>query len=419
MSAGSSGPGQVLARFELVLRQGGEGHREITAAYRWRALPLHYRFSPRGQPLPANEWMPQMRLSPHLFAPLAASAALLMTAGCGGGNSASPAAPFHTDSLQSVSRSGALTALPAVQGATAALLHPLGLQTANTLPDFADPDAASKTALIVSDEANNVVYGLTSTGTILSRLTKGMNSPQGVALDAAGDLYVANSNASELLEYKSDHKTLLATIPTDGPSFDIAIDKKSGTIAETNISGPNFTLGNVSLYPKGQTTPCVTLSNPNLYTFAYASFDAHGNLYLNGLAIVNNQVVVFVGVVTGGCAAKTITPLTTSNVFAQAGGLRVRANGDVTIGDASSGTLYEYRPALKGSLGKPVATITLAGNPIAAGFAFDTSGKTVYDLAPVAGLVFEHNYPSGSQIESFVLPHAAGPTGITTTPNAP
>ncbi len=104
----------------------------------------------------------------------------------------------------------------------------------------------------------------------------------------------------------------------------------------------------MSLYASGASTPCATVGNPTFNAVYFGAYDAHGNSYLDGLD-ANNDVLV--GVVTGGCRAKTIVPLTTGNTIDFPGGVQVSAAGNVLIDDQSRTKLYTYRHARSGSLG--------------------------------------------------------------------
>ena len=125
-------------------------------------------------------------------AALGASATLAMLAGCSGGSSPaafSPGGPGgRTDN--------------SVLAPTIARIAHAPVKT----PSFMDPGAAGKPLIFVSDAADGVIDIYPQSGKnqkMVGQIT-GLTQPQGITTDKKGDLYVANTNSSNVLVYAPD-----------------------------------------------------------------------------------------------------------------------------------------------------------------------------------------------------------------------
>jgi hypothetical protein len=168
--------------------------------------------------------------------------------------------------------------------------------------------------------------------------------------------------------------------------------------------------GSVTFYPKNSTKLCANI--PSFYLEADA-FDAAGNLYVVG---INNNPNV--GEVVGGCKAKKIKPLKTSNTIGFAGAIEIDKAGRIAILDDSAGVISTYDPPKHGSLGTPVSTTPLTTLPCSSTFAFVASGKDLY-AADQCGWSYEFDYPVGGAAEnSLTKPPSGSPRawGVAVTP---
>ena len=115
-------------------------------------------------------------------------------------------------------------------------------------------------------------------------ITDGVSSPQGLAVDSTGVLYVANGygGSNNLTEYEPDATQPFQTI-TSGISAptSVAVDSQA-TLYVANRSFP-MQLAWVSEYAAGSSTPTETIDFPkgNLATIRGIAVDASLNLYAN------------------------------------------------------------------------------------------------------------------------------------------
>jgi hypothetical protein len=115
-------------------------------------------------------------------------------------------------------------------------------------------------------------------------ITDGVSSPQGVAVDSSGVLYVANGygGSNNLTEYEPDATQPFQTITTGiSAPTSVAVDSQA-TLYVANRSFP-MQLAWVSEYAKGSSAPTKTIDFPkgNLATIRGIAVDASLNLYAN------------------------------------------------------------------------------------------------------------------------------------------
>lgn len=274
----------------------------------------------------------------------------------------------------------------------------LGIGTAPAAPPavhgpagFAAADAASTVAFVVSDVASNDVYAYGREGRLVATIS-GLHGPRGVAIGAAGELYVANASAANVVVYKNDYKTRLAVLADTGEvPVSVSYDASSGTVAVVNVDTRSHP-ANVTFYARGQTKPCVRLTNSTFASAYYGAFDNGGTFYFDGY---DKRLTVRIGQVSGGCRARAIGIVTTSNTVGAAGGIAVKANGDIALADARAIVIYTYKPPHDGSLGAPVAATPLHVNFTVGAFAFANDEQDVWTVDFGNQATYGYHYPAG------------------------
>jgi hypothetical protein len=348
-----------------------------------------------------------------------ATAALAMLAGCAGGNSTaalSPSAPAAGG--QSVQRQLA-SAAP-----NNSLLPPSVTRRSNkpvTTATFIDADAAGKSLIFVADAADGVIDIYAQAGKnqkSVGQIT-GLTEPQGITTDKKGDLYVANTNSSNVLVYAPPYTGKPELTITDAREFpaDVAVSS-TGVVAVTNICNAPSCLvstGNVAIYAKGATKSCATVSDP-VFNFAqvmFAAYDKSGGLYIDGL---NSGYQTSFGLVTGGCAATGITDLSAVYTVGFPGGIQIDMAGRIAFADPVRQQIATFDPPVNDAFGAPVTTTPLTGASSPLGFALLASGTDLYVAdAGGSGLAEEYQYTAGGSAINTI---AAGgqPIGVAVTP---
>jgi hypothetical protein len=131
-------------------------------------------------------------------------------------------------------------------------------------PDGVAVDAAG-TLYVASPTGSTVTEYPAGSTSPSATISNGIVDPDGVAVDAAGTLYVANNGASTVTEYPTGSTSPSVTI-SNGVSFPggIAVDA-AGTIYV--VSSDKYT---VNEYPAGSSSPSVTISFAAQPSFVFA-----------------------------------------------------------------------------------------------------------------------------------------------------
>jgi hypothetical protein len=360
-----------------------------------------------------------MSISRAIHVALGASVALAMLAGCAGGNSTaalSPNAPAVGG--QSVQRQVTPAARSnSVLPPNIARISHNPVATAS----FMDPDAGGKPLIFVSDAADGVVDIYAQAGKnqkSVGQIT-GLTEPQGMTTDKKGDLYVANTNSSNVLVYAPPYTGKPALTITDTREYPAAVAVSStGVVAVTNICNAPTCLastGNVAIYAKGATKSCATVSD-SVFNFAqvmFAAFDKRGDLYIDGL---NSGYQTTFGLVSGGCGATGITYITSVYTVAFPGGVQIDKAGRIGFADPVREQIATFNPPVDDTFGVPVTTTPLTGAISPEGFALLASGSDVY-VADSGGSGLAEEYPytaGGSAINTIAV--GGQPIGVAVTP---
>ncbi|MGB6713723.1 MAG: hypothetical protein WBE30_08865 [Candidatus Cybelea sp.] len=358
---------------------------------------------------------------------LSPTMALALLAGCSNG----AGAPAVSSGAQSMSVGHQVSASTSV-------LRPGVRELHSNLPAAAfvssEINAKGGASVIVSDASDNVVDIFNAAGKQTAQLT-GFSQPQGLALDTAGNLYVADTGNSRIQVYAAGYNGTPTTINDPGESpVSVTIDSK-GNLGVANILTTSDGPGTVSFFNNGGTL-LATLSNPNFAKVFFDAFDAKGNLYIDG---TNASGAFVAGEVVGGVSGKAISMLTTGNSVGFPGGIAISSKHKIAIDDQQNLTIFAYNAPLKGSLGMPIATtpLTGAGDPISFAFTQTSKGIWVADAArglssastssapgvpPPKVLVSSadrYRYPKGGESSKDILfQHGAQPDGIVLTRDA-
>ena len=214
---------------------------------------------------------------------------------------------------------------------------------------FMDRRAAGKPLIFVSDAADGVVDIYPQAGKsqkMVGQIT-GLTQPQGITTDKNGDLYVANTNSSNVLVYAPPYTGAPKMTISDAGEFpaDVAISN-AGVVAITNIcSAPKCRLntGNVVLYAKGSAKSCATVSysGSDFTRVMFAEFDSKGVLYIDGM---NSGYQTSFGLVTGGCNATTITNLNYVYTVSFPGGIQIDKAGNIAFCDPINHVVDTFAP---------------------------------------------------------------------------
>ncbi|MGC1380424.1 MAG: hypothetical protein WA814_05300 [Candidatus Baltobacteraceae bacterium] len=230
-------------------------------------------------------------------------------AGCGGQSGVPGATPQDRSIAQQASH-GSSWMLPNSSGGD--LLYVANTSNDSEIPDvyvFSYPD-----------------------GTLVGTLT-GFQDPQGICTDQFGDVFIADEDADEIVEYAHGGTSPIRTLTDGQEPTACAVDIKSGDLAVSNRND------SVSIYKHATGTP-----KTHTVTFAplFAAYDDKGNLFIDGYG---NPFTV-AELAKGGSAFQTVTLQEHTRNFRPAG-LQWNA-GQLAFGSANPpqygccGRFYRY-----------------------------------------------------------------------------
>lgn len=166
----------------------------------------------------------------------------------------------------------------------------------------------------------------------IGQLTSGLVSPQGVTVDSHHQLWVANTNAFNVVAFKRGATTPFITMSDPGYYPISVVVSSEGTVYAANAEGTTGPPGNVTFWKKGHKNPSGTLTMPNFNIVTNIGIDASNNIYV---AYVPTD------------GPPTVAEFPAGSTTGQALGIQDATLGDITF-DSSKNLVME---TLQNSLG--------------------------------------------------------------------
>ncbi|MGA8475226.1 MAG: hypothetical protein WB681_09170 [Candidatus Cybelea sp.] len=115
----------------------------------------------------------------------------------------------------------------------------------------------------------------------IGKLTSGLVSPQGLIVDRRDRLWVANTNAFNVVAFKRGATAPFTTL-SDPNYFPISVAVDGhGTVYAANAEATTGPPGNVTVWAKGHTSPTGTLTYSNFNIVIGVGVDAQNNVYVS------------------------------------------------------------------------------------------------------------------------------------------
>jgi hypothetical protein len=286
--------------------------------------------------------------------------------------------------------SSATSTVPSMLGRTAA--H--GVARHGWLPLAAKQEKL----LYVSDYTASIVLiyqqGATGSGPI-GEIVDGISSPQGVATDKLGTLYVANQGTNTITEYPAGATSPSVTLSTDiSRPLDVSVDSK------LNVYVTEGSTSTILEFKAGSTSPTVsvTLEHPSDATNSenrdlYVTHNVSSTGYVDRCKPLSKK-----------CKDLGITV-----DFAQ--GIALDLKGNLLVGNYFGGVIDIYAPGQT----TPFRTITMT-NEEPAKMTLDTKDVTLYVADPANFAVRLFDYATGTQTTSFTYGSADELEGVALFP---
>ena len=211
---------------------------------------------------------------------LAISASLAIAAGCSGHGSQIPAAPVADMSSQISASSGTGISHQSVSPLSMLsnlFYHPwLVKRPATHITTQLATGACGTKLLFMSDTFNSKIY--IYSGTSLCATITSLVTPLGMDVDSTGNLWVANYQGNDVLEYKPPY-TSPAKLINDAGNLPTGVAVCKGYIAITNQETLSGTAGDVQILRNGKLTE---LHDPNVFKEFFPVCDPNGDLFTDG-----------------------------------------------------------------------------------------------------------------------------------------
>ena len=215
------------------------------------------------------------------------------------------------------------------------------------------------------------VFKYNSAGTYQSTIITGLSRAYGIAIDASGNLYIADENAGKIYKYANTGGAPLLTINDANAPWGVAVDGSG------NIYAINNNTGTVSKYNSAGTFVSNLITGFN-NPFAI-SIDPSGNIYVGDSGT---------GAVYEYNSSGTLLATENAATVTDPEGMVVDSKGDLYVSDETNNTVYKYPPAggyyLSGTLPPGLSfntnTGTVSGTPTTT-FSSTTYTVTAYNAA--------------------------------------
>ncbi len=226
------------------------------------------------------------------------------------------------------------------------------------------PDAKKKALLYVSSVLTDYVYVYSYGNQKLVGTLTGFKLPYGLCADAAGDVWIVDDGAQQIVEYEHGGTSPIATLSDSGEYPEgCSVDPTTGDLAVTNFYSASGN-GSVSIYAHASGEP-TTYSDPSITNFRFCGYDDKGNLFADGAN--NSSEFAFAELRKGGSG---LTNITLQQKIEWPGG--VQWDGKyVAVGDTDAGIIYRTN----GAGGKVKGSTTLGDSDYVNQFWI--AGKTV------------------------------------------
>lgn len=245
------------------------------------------------------------------------------------------------------------------------------------------PQGRAGDLLYISNYSTSAVKVYGWPNLVQTQKLTGFTFQESLCTDANGDIFVANTNADNILEYRHGGKRPVATLadlPKYSPSS-CAVDPVSGDLAVTNSVYGSYAsqTANLVIFKHAKGTP-KPYAISTIYYFYQCGYDAKGNLIANG----SNQAGTTVSFAMLPRGSNNLAAVTLDHTFKFPGGIqwdgRHWAIGAwVPDQGANPKTVTEYGP----DCGPAETVLTVSGDTLPDNVAFDTNGH-VYVANAVA-----------------------------------
>jgi hypothetical protein len=234
---------------------------------------------------------------------------------------------------------------------------PAGMQTSSAFAPAARAVAGSHVApeakaqpslLYVSSILSNDVYVYSyPDGKLEGKLT-GFDDPYGLCSDAAGDVWIVDDGANEIVEYAHGGTEPIATLSDPGEFPEgCSVDPVTGNLAVTNFYATSGA-GSVAIYAHAAGSPKL-YSDAHFQEYRFCGYDDKGDLFVDGVTASSQSA--FAELARG---KKALATITLKQSIEWPGGVSFDGT-NIDIGDTDASKVY----LTSGKSGNIVGTVSL------------------------------------------------------------
>lgn len=244
---------------------------------------------------------------------------------------------------------------------------------------------AKKRLLYVSLTSSNLVdvYKIPSYA-LVGQISDGIEAPEGMATDKNGNLYVTNLTAETVTVYPKGATSPSLTLSVPYSPVDVTITKKN-TVLVADLGGE------VDVYPPGATSRSSRLTFPGLYQPAGVAVDAQNDVYVVGWSSQNKPMAVEFPDLSATGKNLNLTGIDSPT------GVLVDSEGNLAVSDDVLPGVNIYPP---GST-SPSKTIANTESPDRS--AFNRAESLIYVPEAANNAVNVYDYPSGKLVKTLEL----------------
>jgi hypothetical protein len=274
-----------------------------------------------------------------------------------------------------------------------------------TAASWVQPEAASSDLLYVSNPGNNTVTVYSYQSRKLVGTLTGFSSPAGLCADTAGDVWITNQGAYDVVEYAHGGTQPIRTLDDGGEQpLACSVDKTTGNLAVLNAD-------DVAVYPDASGSPA-TYTGGDVYGYYALGYGAHGDLLIDGGSYDTGKIVSFAQLSSG---ATHLQPVVLSKTLQWAPPAFVQWDGQFWVVGASTLDWFEIagkKGKLEGySVLSPTSSITQFWIASVEGSSRRGNQIVVTEDDPYKVEFFQ--YPAGGKSFASIIDGLSDPYGIT------
>lgn len=306
--------------------------------------------------------------------------------------------------LTLLSAFGLLAGCGGVGGSQVSALPPAA-EGAAIRTSWMSPDAKRRDLLYVSDLYDDHVNVYSYPLGKLEGVLTGFQAVHYECVDAAGNVFIANGGAKQVLEYAHGGTKPIKTYTEPGFTHGCAIDPTTGDLAVLH-DPPTSGYGGFSIYThaKGKPKEYVT---PNVFRVYFIGYDGKGNLFVDGSAY---HLMFEIAELPAG--SQTPQAITLNQTIFLPGAIAWDGKY-LAVGDQVSiyGPSKIYQFSISGSTGTLKGTTSLSNSCDVLQFWLQGSRVITSDVCAPHALYF--NYPAGGSSTKTISNSLHEPVGVT------